>query len=610
MVERAQQAAEAIGTATEVGGGKKSEARSPKLKTSLRSKLVVLAAALATVPPLVLGWLLIDVDADTVELLSREVQLAAVDDVARTIDQEFTSAQDALNAVGRVLVDDGATDDAKITLALAQVEASEALDHAALYAADGRLIDVIREDEAPRLELPGQLTWALRVEAKDRNVATGPAALHGGWPRVLVAVPLRAGGQVTGFAATLLSLEAVQRRVEHVAMARFQGDPRSLYVIDQDLRVVADAGGGGRARRLESVRGPGAELLEGVRARGLARSGEYIDGGVPVLGSATGLRSRPWAVVAQVPRARAYASLSRMRQLVIGAVAAAIALALLAGVLMARRITAPVGRLTAFARALSRREFDAAVEVRTRDELALLASTLQQAARDLAASERRLAEEAAIRADLGRFMPAEVVDQIVRREREVTLGGERRQITVLFADVVAFTPFAEKHQPEDVVALLNELFTILTAIVFRHGGTVDKFIGDCVMAIWGAPTAQDDHAARALAAAEDMLRWLETGNAAWQERFDVTVRLAIGVHSGEAVVGNVGSETRMEYTAIGDVVNVAARLEAIARPQQILLTEATRDAAGPQQGFELVDAGEHRLAGKEAPVRLYELKVE
>jgi class 3 adenylate cyclase len=572
---------------------------------------VLLAAALATVPPAVLGWLLVDVDADTVELLSREVQLAAVDDVARTIDQEFASAQDALNAVGRVLVDEGMTDEEKIALALTQVEASEALDHAAVYGADGRLIDVIREDEAPRLELPEQLSWTLRAQAKDRNVTTGPASLHDGWPRVLVAVPLRAGGQVTGFAATLLSLEAVQRRVEHVAVARFQGDPRSLYVVDQELRIVADAGGD-RARRLESARG--AAILEGVRdqvlAGSLARSAEYVDRGVPVLGSVTGLRSRPWAVVAQVPTSRAYASLSRMRQIVIGAVAAAIALALLAGVLTARRITAPVGRLTAYARALARREFDAEVDVRTRDELAVLASTMRQAARDLAASEKRLAEEAAIRADLGRFMPAEVVDQIVRREREVTLGGERRQITVLFADVVAFTPFTEKRQPEEVVALLNELFTILTAIVFRHGGTVDKFIGDCVMAIWGAPTAQDDHAARALAAAEDMFRWLETGNAAWQERFDVTIRLAVGIHTGEAVVGNIGSETRMEYTAIGDVVNVAARLETIARPQQILLTQATRDAAGESSGFELIDAGEHRLAGKEAPLRLFELKIE
>jgi class 3 adenylate cyclase len=158
-----------------------------------------------------------------------------------------------------------------------------------------------------------------------------------------------------------------------------------------------------------------------------------------------------------------------------------------------------------------------------------------------------------------------------------------------------------------VVALLNELFTILTEIVFRHGGTLDKFVGDCVMAMWGAPTPQDDHAARALAAAEDMMRWLEAGNASWEAKFGVKIELAIGIHSGEAIVGNVGSETRMEFTAIGDTVNVAARLEAIARPMQVLVTSEARAAAGPER-FDLVDLGARALTGRAAPVHLWELR--
>ena len=146
----------------------------------------------------------------------------------------------------------------------------------------------------------------------------------------------------------------------------------------------------------------------------------------------------------------------------------------------------------------------------------------------------------------------------------------------------------------------------MTEIVFQHGGTVDKFIGDCVMAIWNAPATQPDHAERALSAAEDMLSFLETANARWEEELGLRVQLAIGVHTGEAVVGNVGSETRMAYTAIGDAVNVAARLEAIARPQQVLVTAATREAAG--EIFEYVDAGERELAGRKDLVHLYEVR--
>jgi class 3 adenylate cyclase len=230
---------------------------------------------------------------------------------------------------------------------------------------------------------------------------------------------------------------------------------------------------------------------------------------------------------------------------------------------------------------------------------------MTQAADDLRIGEERLASERAIRSDLGRYLPAELVDLVVRREQDMALGGAKRELTVMFADVVSFTPLTERLTPEQVVALLNELFTIITEIVFRHGGTIDKFVGDCVMALWGVPTAQPDHAARALAAAEEVLSWLDAGNVAWQRKYGVKVQLAVGINSGDAVVGNIGSERRMEYTAIGDVVNVAARLEAIARPQQILLTAATKARAG--SGFRFVELGERTLAGRAEPLLLYEL---
>ena len=178
---------------------------------------------------------------------------------------------------------------------------------------------------------------------------------------------------------------------------------------------------------------------------------------------------------------------------------------------------------------------------------------------------------------------------------------------VLFADVASFTSLTESFPPDVVAAILNELFTILTEIVFRHGGTVDKFIGDCVMAFWNAPDDQADHAARAVAAATDMLRWLEIGNEAWQARHGVTLRLAIGVNTGEVVVGNFGAKQRMTYTCIGDAVNVAARLEGIARPQQILVARATRDAAPDAADYRAI--GAQRLSGRLDPIEVFEVAV-
>ncbi len=179
----------------------------------------------------------------------------------------------------------------------------------------------------------------------------------------------------------------------------------------------------------------------------------------------------------------------------------------------------------------------------------------------------------------------------------------------MIADVAAFTGFAEGTAPERVVAFLNELFTVLAEVVFRHGGMVDKFIGDCVMAVFGAtpgvaePPA--DLCARALAAAEDMHRFVESAAPAWRETYGFEARLGIGVHSGEALVGNLGSEARMEYTVIGDVVNVAARLETLARGGQTLVTAAVAASAG--EGFGFNPLGVHPLRGKRAPVEILEL---
>lgn len=575
-----------------------------------RLKLTIVGGLLALVPLAIVGWLLLDVNADAVRRDSRELQMAVADDVARTVEESFVDAQDGLDAVGRVLTDASLPADVTEKLALDLVAGHEGLDHVAVYGREGELIDVLVEEGTPRPPLPDALDLELERRAIEQNVATGEAQRDVRAPRVLVVVPLRVGDQVTGFVASALSLARLQQRVERLNEVRFDGRPDSLFVVDEQQRLVAHPDAE-RARALESMRGKG--ILAGVEPGAVTgrfqQSGEYVDEeGRAMVGTIAGVHGRPWAVVVQMPREVVYASYYRMRRIVLWTLGIVVLLALVVAFVVARQITRPIRELSQFARDLAERRFDRRVTVNTRDELGVLGEAMSAAAADLEQSERRLAEEAAIRSDLGRYLPAELVEKVVRREQDMALGGQRREITVLFADVVAFTPLTDRLAAEDVVTLLNELFTILTEIVFRHEGTIDKFIGDCVMAMWGAPRDQPDHAQRALAAAEDMMRWLEAGNEGWEERFGVRIELAIGVHSGEAIVGNVGSETRMEFTAIGDTVNVAARLESIARPSQILVTKATHDRAAGG-GFEFVDLGPRDLVGRAEPLHLFEVRV-
>jgi class 3 adenylate cyclase len=314
-----------------------------------------------------------------------------------------------------------------------------------------------------------------------------------------------------------------------------------------------------------------------------------------------------WAVAMWRPRDQVLSEYIRVRQQIAAVAAGTLLLALIAGFIAARAVTRPVLEITAQARRIGKREWSELAPPSARaDELGELGRSIVTMANDLRQGEIEALREAKLRGDLSRFMSKELVDAIVRGEHPLALGGTRMNVSVVFADVVAFTPLAESRPAEAVVAILNELFSVLSEVVFRHGGTVDKFIGDCLMAVWGAPEPHPDHAVRALSAAEDMMRFLETAAAQWRKKYGVEIRLGVGVNSGEAIVGNIGSDKRMEYTVIGDVVNVAARLEAIAAPNQVLVSAATKEMVGDAFSMRLL--GERALSGRKQTTQVYELE--
>ncbi len=163
------------------------------------------------------------------------------------------------------------------------------------------------------------------------------------------------------------------------------------------------------------------------------------------------------------------------------------------------------------------------------------------------------------------YVPQEVVETVARDPAALAFGGERRTMTVLFSDIRSYTTFAERHPPEEVVAVLHEYLTAMVEVVFRHKGTLDKFIGDAIMALFGAPLADPDHALNACRAAVEMAETLERLNAQWQAAGRETLAAGIGISSGDIVVGNLGSAQRFAYTVTGDHVNLAARLEGLTK---------------------------------------------
>jgi adenylate cyclase len=178
---------------------------------------------------------------------------------------------------------------------------------------------------------------------------------------------------------------------------------------------------------------------------------------------------------------------------------------------------------------------------------------------------------------------------------------------VLFSDIRGFTALAAAMTPDDVASLLSEYFSAMVDCVFRHGGTLDKFIGDAVMAQWGAPLGASDDADRAMRAALDMLRELELLNTKWQAEGRPRLQVGIGLNVGEVFAGNIGSERRLEFTVIGDAVNIASRLCSIAGPGEILITQEMRLAL--RELPPLLECPPHELKGKSQPMPVYRVAV-
>ncbi len=217
-------------------------------------------------------------------------------------------------------------------------------------------------------------------------------------------------------------------------------------------------------------------------------------------------------------------------------------------------------------------------------------------------------EQSKLKSVFAKYVAGDVLDEIIKNPGKVILGGEEKEITVLFSDIRGFTSMAEKIPAREVVAILNRYFDIMSKEILKHGGVIDKYIGDAIMAYWGAPLKDPEQADKALSASKSMLAELKKLNEELRLSGADEINIGIGLYTGPAIVGNIGAENRFDYTAIGDTVNVAARLNGLSKEYKsmLIIGESTKNKL--TKNTPLVELGSTKLRGRNEAINIYTIK--
>lgn len=304
---------------------------------------------------------------------------------------------------------------------------------------------------------------------------------------------------------------------------------------------------------------------------------------------------RVWRVIA-VPLDPVIAPFERVQNALLVGGLVALLLAGLVALLLANGLTRPVKSLLAATSRVGAGDYAARVDVRSVDEIGALGHAFNDMAEGLALKER-------YRGVLDKVVSRDIAEELLKGD--VALGGETRQVTTMFADIAGFTRMTDGMRPTEVIALLNECMQLLTDAVEREGGVVDKYIGDEIMALFGAPVSRPEDPLRAVRAALGMQQAMRALNQTRSLRGEHAVQVSIGMNTGAVMAGNMGSSNRLNYTVLGDAVNMAARVEQLAGSGQIMLTEHTLGHV--REYVDVRDVGLTELRGFAQPVRLYEL---
>ena len=457
------------------------------------------------------------------------------------------------------------------------------------YKLDKSFIDTLRAAQKTK----GLVRTEALFSGKDGYIEIRNSTIEGGAPVFTIGFPLVKDeyGAVTHVVLAEIRLDRLQK-------AFASKSETSIYLIDNEGRLLAHPDES-RVLKGENMRespivkaAMASEVKQGALHFKDAQSGESFTGAY----TKTALGVTTIAMASDEIILEAARSVRREAFYITGRI---VSVALFLMFLVSITLTGPIEVLAELTSEVAKGNFAVKAKVTSRDEVGQLGEAFNHMIEGLLERDK-------VKNMFSKFHGSSVTEDLMKGNLQ--LGGSKKNVTVFFSDIRDFTKFSEGHTPEEVVAMLNEYFQVMVTLINKHGGVVDKFIGDAIMAVWGAPKATDRDPQNAVRAALEMRKALAVLNEKRLARGHVPIKIGMGVHRGEAISGTIGSQERMEYTVIGDTVNQASRIEASTKSFGTDLLLSNDLAEFTAADFIMEEAGSVEVKGKSEPLKLFKVR--
>lgn len=454
------------------------------------------------------------------------------------------------------------------------------------YKLNKRYIETLRESQKAHKSFQQSAVFAGEIEIRN-------SSLEGGAPLLTIGIPLVQDslGRFTHIALAEVRLDRLQKVFGNIS-------ERTIYLVDKEGKLLAhpDEAKVFRSESMADVPIVKAALSSQFKQEQLRFTDEKTQESFTAAFTKTALGVTAIALASEDVILEAARAVKREAFYIAGQI---LSVALFLIFVFSISLTAPIEKLVEITTEVAKGNFDVKADIHSRDEVGQLGTAFDSMIVGLQERDK-------VKNMFAKFHGSSVADDLLKGELQ--LGGSRKEVTVFFSDIRDFTKFSEGHTPEEVVDMLNEYFQIMVGIINRNGGVVDKFIGDAIMAVWGAPNASEQDTENAVRACLEMRTALNELNDIRIGRGQVPIKIGMGLHRGSAISGTIGSDERMEYTVIGDAVNQASRIESSTKAfgTDLLVSDDVADKVG--EFFWIEEAGKAEVKGKSKPLTMFKVR--